>query len=169
MSMLITYKGTSTGENIYTLRLFQNDFHPNKKHCIEDFKEATFDGYSPALITPMVREVWWTCGEKTLVYGYYMTGEKDILWAQRFDFIPDLTVGSKLIICPFPSINMNTKLPPGYTIAQNTRSQEYHFRFEDGSLGMFGYKTPEEAIDHAWKVYMVLRNNQMDEYVNVEL
>jgi len=87
------------------LRLFQNDFQPDKGTVRDEFEECDFDGYAEKDLTratwtaPVTVEdkaktfygasaqTWEVTGPTgNTVYGYYVTDEESgkALWAQRF-------------------------------------------------------------------------------------
>jgi len=90
------------------LRLFQNDFVPNKDSVLADFTEATFDGYAAPTLTfanayigpdntvklTAPSELFVPTGSTTpnIIYGWYIVANgTDVFSSNRFDTEVPLT------------------------------------------------------------------------------
>ena len=105
---------------MWHLRLFKNDYTPNRDTVLADLVEADFDGYLPIEIDPTL---WgapsspfgaavsyydafflpFPCvSGSQVVYGYYLTFDNGayLLWSQRWDAIQAATPSSPPQVWP---------------------------------------------------------------------
>ena len=98
--------GKKSSPSTQTLRLFKNDFNPNKLTVYSDLVEADQLGYVPITLnqsdwvvetlsnitTASYPEQTFNFSTNTQVYGYYVTSTVDsdnyILWIERFNDAP---------------------------------------------------------------------------------
>lgn len=80
------------------LRLFRNNYHPRPGSAITTFKEVEGGGYAPRVMWGVLWDEKATHFENVetfefedkagRVYGYYVTGRGQLIFAERFDDAP---------------------------------------------------------------------------------
>lgn len=118
--------------NFGTLRLFKNDWTPNKVSVLADVVECDFAGYAYKFLE---RAKWqgpngiggtavsfydtglqqFTCSSGSqIVYGYYvlMTGISQLIWAERFATPFTVSTSRPLFIQPFMRLRSEVQPDP---------------------------------------------------------
>lgn len=118
--MRIDFKAELVTPRVWHLRLFKNDYTPDKTVTLGDLDQATFSGY---FAVPLDPDVWTdpvsTAGQAVtyygtdytaftasslsqVIFGYYITFDDGagLLWVQRFDTFKTVSPGNPVLVWP---------------------------------------------------------------------
>lgn len=114
----------------FVLRLYRNDWTPEKDSVRADASEATFAGYLPVEMDRAawtaaqlvggeaqstygtLYQQWLASSGNQLIYGYFVTDEDDnfILWAERF--VTAVNVSAVTPVVMMPVLRLHSEFQP---------------------------------------------------------